>query len=173
MKKCFASLGSVLLLCSFIVSPVYATENFSTSLPKAEIISTDKEAETLENEGIVNCLTDKTRGTKRPSTDSIWDIYLQDYVFNLDFDTAVYSNYNFSNHGGEIKVSVTCESSNPNKIKMELYAAGTNDCRATLELNSSGTTTGRFYNLDLKTNYYFKFVTPDEYSVQGEGRLYK
>lgn len=173
MKKWLASLGSALLLCSFIVSPVYAMGNSSTSQPKAEIIATDKTAAPLANEEFVDYLTDKTRGTKRPSTDSTWDIYLQDYVFNLDFDTAVYSNYNFTNHGGEIKVSVTCESSNPNKIEMGLYAAGTNECRATLELNPSGTTTGRFYNLDLKTNYYFKFVTPDGYSVQGEGRLYK
>ena len=173
MKRWLASLGSVLLLCSFIVNPVYAAEALSAPQPKAEIIATDKAAATVQNEESVDYLTDKTRGTKKPSTSSTWDIYLQDYVFNLDFDTNVYSNYNFTNHGGEIKVSVTCESSNPNKIKMELYAAGTDDCRATLELNPSGTTTGRFYNLDLKTNYYFKFVTPDGYSVRGEGRLYK
>lgn len=56
---------------------------------------------------------------------------------------------------------------------MELYQAGKTDCLATLEFKPSGTTTGRFYNLDLKTNYYFKFVTPDNYNVTGEGRLYK
>lgn len=118
-------------------------------------------------------MTDKTRATKKPSTDKTWDIYLQKYVFNLNFSTSLFTNYNFTNHGGEIKVSVTCSSSNPDKIKMELYKVGGTSCLATLDLKPNDTTTGRFYNLDLKTNYYFKFVSPNEYSVTGDGNLYK
>ena len=54
-----------------------------------------------------------------------------------------------------------------------LYEAGGKTALTTMELNPNGTTTGRFYNLDFKKNYYFKFVSPNDYSVTGEGRLYK
>ena len=171
MKKLMAVLCSMAILSSIVVSPVHAAENRDSE--KAEIISVDESKEVVGENESVDYLTDKTRGKKKPSTSSTWDIYLQDYVFNLDFTTALYSNYNFSNHGGEIKVTVTCNSSNPDKIKMELYEAGGTKVLATLDLNPNGTTTGRFYNLDLKTNYYYKFVSPNDYSVTGKGRLYK
>lgn len=90
----------------------------------------------------------------------------------MDFSTALYTNYNFTNHGGEINFVVTCTSSNPKNIKMELYRAGKTTCLASVELIPNGTTYGKFYNLSLKTDYYFKFVSEDGYNVRGEGRLY-
>lgn len=171
MKKLMAVLCSMAILSCIVVRPVHAAEN--SDVEKAEIISVDESKVVVDESENVDYLTDKTRGKKKPDTSSTWDIYLQDYVFNLDFSTAVYSNYNYSNHGGEIKVTVTCTSSNPDKIKMELYEAGGKTALTTMELNPNGTTTGRFYNLDLKKNYYFKFVSPNNYSVTGEGRLYK
>lgn len=171
MKKLMAVLCSMTILSCIVVSPVHAAEN--SDVERAEIISVDESKVVVDESESADCLTDKTRGKKKPDTCSTWDIYLQDYVFNLDFSTALYSNYNYSNHGGEIKVTITCNSSNPDKIKMELYEAGGTKILTTLELNPNGTTTGRFYNLDMKKNYYFKFVSPNEYSVTGEGRLYK
>ncbi|MCC8153566.1 MAG: hypothetical protein LIP01_04755 [Tannerellaceae bacterium] len=170
MKKIISLLCVLAVLCGTFASPAYAMEN-DNSAPAAEVLSADEFAAGMES-ATINYLTDKTRGTKKPSTSDKWDIYLQDYVFNMDFSTALYTNYNFTNHGGEIKVVVTCTSSNPKNIKMELYRAGETTCRTTMELNPNGTTYGRFYNLDLKTNYYFKFVSEDGYSVRGEGRLY-
>lgn len=171
MKKIISLFCLFAVICSIFVSPAYAMEN-TDSLPTAEVISA-ADIPIVNDNDTIHYLTDRTWGTKKPSTSSTWDIYLQDYVFNMDFSTCLYTNYNFTNHGGEIKVSVTCTSSNPNKIKMELYRAGETTCCATLELNPNGTTYGRFYNLTLKTNYYFKFVSDDGYSVRGEGRLYK
>lgn len=161
------------MLCRIFVAPAYALESSENARPKAEIIAINHYDATISEDAFVDDLSDKTRGVKKPPTGSVWDIYLQDYVFNLNFEQALYTNYNFSNHGGEIQVSVTCHSSNPGKIKMELYEAGEDTCLATFELNPDGTTLGKFYNLNLKTNYYFKFVSPDGYSVTGKGRLYK
>ena len=170
MKRIISLLCVITLLCGTFAVPTYAMETV-TSAPAAEVITAEDFFANTEN-STINYLTDKTRGTKKPSTSDTWDIYLQDYVFNMDFSTSLYTNYNFTNHGGEIKVMVTCTSSNPENIKMELYRAGETTCRATLELDPDGTTYGRFYNLSLKTNYYFKFVSEDGYSVRGEGRLY-
>lgn len=171
MKKLTAILCSIAILSCIVVAPVFAVAD--SNVENSEIISVDEYKAVVGESGDVDYLTDKIRGKKKPATSSTWDIYLQDYVFNLDFSTALYSNYNYSNHGGEIKVTVTCSSSNPDKIKMELYEAGETKVLTTMELNPNGTTTGRFYNLDMKKNYYFKFVSPNEYSVTGEGRLYK
>lgn len=171
MKKLVTVFCSMAFFASLSVGHVSAMENGFEEKGEVIVIE-DSILSANEIEG-TDYLTDKTRGTKQPSTSSTWDIYLHDYVFNLDFSTVLYSNYNFSNHGGEIKVTVTCNSKNPDKIQMELYRAGETTARATLELEPDGTTTGRFYNLDLTTNYYFKFVSPNGYSVSGEGRLYK
>lgn len=170
MKKIISMLCVVAVLCGTFVFATYAMGN-DNSAPAADVISAEYFVADTEG-ATINYLTDKTRGTAKPSTSDTWDIYLQDYVFNMDFSTALYTNYNFTNHGGKIKVMVTCTSSNPKKIKMELYRAGETTCRTTFELNPNGTTYGTFYNLSLKTDYYFKFVSEDGYSVRGEGRLY-
>lgn len=167
MKRLLSIFLGATLIMTTLTTPIYANDFTGSEIIKEEMIVVDT------NETEVNNLTSSLRGTKLPSTSSTWDIYLQKYVANLNFDTALYTNYNFQSHGGEIKVTANLSSTNPKKIKMELYEAGKSTCLTTLELNASGTTNGRFYNLDTTKNYYFKFVSPDAYKVTGEVTLYK
>lgn len=78
MKKIIFLLCVITVLCGTFASSACAMD-----IPTVEIISAEDFVADIKRATGVDYLTDKTRGTKKPSISDTWDIYLQDYAFNM------------------------------------------------------------------------------------------
>ncbi len=147
MKK----LGLFISLCLyFTVMPASALAALTPAVEVTLENSSDPLIRVDNNIGI---------GTESPSTSC--DLSANNYNIQFVYDSAFYSGVNFSNHGSDIYLDITyssTDSTDDQPFIVELIEKGGSTPATSALIDSNGTWSVRFYNLDTSKEYYLKFI---------------
>lgn len=166
-------IGLLISLCLCIVFTALPVSAFAANAdfyekPAAEVMQKpdDSSKPLVHTDGGV-----VIQGTTAPTTS--WDLSANDYVIQFVFDSAIYSNVNFSNHGGEFYLDITTSSSKDQPLTVELIEKGKTTPATSALIDTDGSWSVRFYNLDTSKQYYLKFIKiHDGIDVTGRGTVY-
>lgn len=168
MKK--VGLFFCLSLClSLLVTPVSASAEDNNLSPAVEAIQIPSNVPSdflIKTDGNAVIM-----GTEVPTTS--WDLGANDYTIQFVFDSAIYSNVNFSNHGGEFYLDITTTSTVDQALTVELIEKGKTTPATSALIDTNGSWNVRFYNLNTSKEYYLKFIKiHDGVDVTGLGTVH-
>ncbi len=167
----------------FIDNTTQASDFDIIEHPEVTVIAIDSTKGTDEIEKLAIVEEIQPFGISEPSAD--WDLNLNPYQSTFSFDTQIYSNYNFKNHGGTMKVDVSATFSEdiPDYLQdeyyydVELWSTGLFGGKETYSRLEFGTAWEViFSNLSSGKKYFLVFSQPYNHRhgvVEGDFKVYK